>query len=100
MIALTYMNLQDQQQEGYSQWSVVDAAGKEVWTSVDFWFTIDDDMDAADNVATVSSSPDWTQQNICLLVESYTLLSVPNVPYVIMDQKVKIQSKPMSQSQI
>jgi hypothetical protein len=43
------------------------------------------------SLGTVSSSPDWMQQNISLPVGSYTLLSsVPNVPYVIMDQSVKI----------
>jgi hypothetical protein len=78
MIALTYMNLPDQQQEGYSQWSVVDATGKEVWTNVDFWFTIDDDVDAAMLLSGLD------EQNICLPVRSYILLSVPNVPYVIM----------------
>jgi hypothetical protein len=94
---LTTLDVATASDSGYSHWSIVDANGIDVWTDVTIWLDLDDDNTTDVDVDVVSNNEDaaadaaYTERNMCLPPGSYTLISVPDVPYVLSFQEAKLK---------
>jgi hypothetical protein len=101
MMTLAVLPVDTAASSGYSHWSIVDAAdGSDAWTDVTIWFDLDDDDDAADvdspvnddgGTAAANTTTTYTTHDMCLPPGSYTLVSVPDVPYVFSYQEARLK---------